>query len=163
MTIKGQATSYCRITIVASESNVEEDHFFKHLVKVYPGCQNCQGSRLLKAVFEKGIFLWSSTGAKILLLLLAGVLKDAVVDISVVPHEGGLEVVMVPMSVNDRQSGHAQQEPRESVKKVVVQVELRKGGAEREGEGNRAVKKKKEITMRLNRISMQNCLSTHRF
>ncbi len=64
------------------------------------------------------------------------VLHDPVVDVRVVPHEGGLEVVVVPVAVDDAQAAHAQKEPGEGVQEVVVQVQLAQGGAEREGERN---------------------------
>ena len=68
-------------------------------------------------------------------------MQYALIHISMVPHECGLEVIMVAMAVDSFQGGHFEQEARQGIKKVVIEHEGFETGTEDEGVGDRLVLK----------------------
>ena len=51
-------------------------------------------------------------------------LQDPIIDIRVIPHERGFEVIVVPVPVNSLQRINSQKYARQRVQQVVIDVEL---------------------------------------
>jgi hypothetical protein len=56
-----------------------------------------------------------------------------------VPHERGLEVVVIAMPVHRVQLGHTQQKPGQCIQQIVVQIQVGQILAEGQSEGNGGV------------------------
>ena len=51
-------------------------------------------------------------------------LQDPIIDICMIPHEGRLEIIVVPVSVHPLQRLYSEKNSRQCVKKIVVYVQL---------------------------------------